>query len=150
MISKTRKNNHAINAFRINRNHYGFLASMTAMGSLRSYDGCCNENNTLKYNFSLGRVFLRLFHVCHVIQNRRSALLFVWYKSFPRSGREWKIHRCGLALFHISRCHLADCVKNCTKKRAARAARLFILIQPIKPLICGVVVVVAVVISETP
>ena len=33
--------------------------------------------------------------------------------------------------------------KNCTKKRAARAARLFFSIQPIKSLICGVVVDVA-------
>ena len=35
--------------------------------------------------------------------------------------------------------------KHCTKKRAARAARLFSFIQPIKSLICGVVVDVAVV-----
>ena len=34
--------------------------------------------------------------------------------------------------------------KKCTKKRAARAARLFFLIQHIKSLICRVVVVVAV------
>ena len=46
----------------------------------------------------------------------------------------------------ISR-RLADYVKNYNKKRAARAARLFFLIQPIKSLICGVVVAVAVVIS---
>ena len=38
---------------------------------------------------------------------------------------------------------LADYVKkNCTKKRAARAARLFFLIQPFKLLICGVIVAV--------
>ena len=36
---------------------------------------------------------------------------------------------------------------NCTKKRAARAARLFFLIQPIKSLTCGVVEAVPVVIS---
>ena len=36
---------------------------------------------------------------------------------------------------------------NCTKGRAALAARLLFLIQPIKSLICGVVVVVAVVVS---
>ena len=35
--------------------------------------------------------------------------------------------------------------KHGTKKRAARAARLFFFIQPIKSLICGVVVGVAVV-----
>ena len=40
--------------------------------------------------------------------------------------------------------------KNYTKKRAARAARLFFLIQSIKSLICGVIVATAVVISLTP
>ena len=41
----------------------------------------------------------------------------------------------------ISRRRYADYVKkNCAKKRAARAARLFSLIQPIKSFICGVVV----------
>ena len=39
--------------------------------------------------------------------------------------------------------------KNCTKKRTVRAAQLSFLIQPIKPLICGVVVAFAVVISCT-
>ena len=43
----------------------------------------------------------------------------------------------------ISRRRLADYVK--TKERAARAARLFFFIQPIKSLICGVFVDVAVV-----
>ena len=37
--------------------------------------------------------------------------------------------------------------KNCAKKRAARAARLFFLIQPIISLICGVVVAVAVAVA---
>ena len=36
--------------------------------------------------------------------------------------------------------------KNCAKKRAVRAARLFFLIQPLKSLICGVAVAVAFVI----
>ena len=35
--------------------------------------------------------------------------------------------------------------KHCTKTRAVRAARLFFFIQPIKSLICGVVVDAAVV-----
>ena len=44
----------------------------------------------------------------------------------------------------ISRRRLADYTsKHCTTKRAARAARLFFFIQPIKLLICGVVVDVA-------
>ena len=46
-----------------------------------------------------------------------------------------------------SRRPLADYVRDCKQKRAAR---LIFLIQPIKSWICGVVVVVAVVISLTP
>ena len=40
--------------------------------------------------------------------------------------------------------------KNCTKVRAALAARLYFLIQPIRSLFVGVVVAVAVVLSEAP
>ena len=41
----------------------------------------------------------------------------------------------------ISRCHLADYVtKNCSKVRATRAARLFLLIQPIRSLFSGLAV----------
>ena len=47
----------------------------------------------------------------------------------------------------IPRRHLTDYVKNCTKKRAARAARLFVLLQPIKSLICSAVEAVPVVVS---
>ena len=50
----------------------------------------------------------------------------------------------------ISRRRLADYVKTLHKKRAARAARLFFFIQPIKSLICGVAVDVAVVKSKLP
>ena len=45
----------------------------------------------------------------------------------------------------ISRRRLADYVKTLHQKGAARAARLFFFIQPIKSLTCGVVVDVAVV-----
>ena len=44
----------------------------------------------------------------------------------------------------ISRRRLADYPKNCTKKRAARAARLFFFVLPIKSLIRAIVVAVAV------
>ena len=59
----------------VRRHRPGCLSFLT--GSLRSYVGCFNESDTLKYNFSLGQVFLRLFHFCHVIRDRRSALLFL-------------------------------------------------------------------------
>ena len=45
----------------------------------------------------------------------------------------------------ISRCHLADYVR--IKVRAARAARLFFFIQPIRSLFSGVVISVAVVLA---
>ena len=93
---------------------------------------------------------LRLFHVGHVVQNRRSALSLAWHEWFSCKGKEWKIYCCELALssepqiwkFHVVVWQTTS--KHCTKKRAARAARLFFFIQPIKSLICGVVVDVAV------
>ena len=48
------------------------------LGNLSSCDGNCNENVTLKLNFALS--LLRLFHVDHVVQNRRSALSLAWYE----------------------------------------------------------------------
>ena len=41
---------------------------------------------------------LRLFHVDHVIQNRRSALSLVWHVWFSCKGEEWKIYCCELQL----------------------------------------------------
>ena len=40
----------------------------------------------------------RLFHVDHVVQNRRGALSLAWHQWFPRKSKEWKIYCCGLAL----------------------------------------------------
>ena len=98
---------------------------------------------------------LRLFHVGHVVQNRRSALSLAWYKWFSYKSKEWKIYCCELALlsepqiwkFHVVVWQTTS--KHCTKNRAARAARLFFFIQPIKSLICGVGVDVAFVKSWT-
>ena len=46
----------------------------------------------------------------------------------------------------ISRCHLADYTsKNCVKVFAARAARLFFLVRPMRSLFSGVVIAFAVV-----
>ena len=94
---------------------------------------------------------LRLFHVDHVVQNRRSALSLACHEWFSCKGKEGKIYCCELPLsskpqickFHVDVWQTTS--KHCTKKRAARAARLFFFIQPIKSLICGVVVDVAVV-----
>ena len=74
---------------------------------------------------------LRLFHVDHVVQNRRSALSLAGHRWFSSKGKEWKIYSCELALssepqiwkFHVVVWQTAS--KQCTKKRAARAARFF-------------------------
>ena len=94
---------------------------------------------------------LRLFHVDHVVQNRRSALSLVCHEWFSFKGKEGKICCCELPLSTEPQIWKFAVVvwqttsKHCTKKRAARAARLFFFIQPIKSLICGVVVDVTVV-----
>ena len=64
-----------------------FLNSL--IGSLRSYDGNSKENVSLKLNFALS--LLRLFHVDHVVQNRRSAL------ACHNKGKEGKIYCCDLS-----------------------------------------------------
>ena len=122
---------------------------------LRSYDSNCKENVTLKLlklNFALS--LLRLFHIDRVIQN--SGLSLAWHDWFScNKGKEWKIYCCELPLSsepQIWKFHVVvwqTTTKHCTKKRAARAARLFFFIQPINSLICGVVVDVAVVKSWT-
>ena len=94
---------------------------------------------------------LRLFHVDHVVQNRWSALSLAWYEGFSCKGKDWKIYCCELALlpepqiwkFHVVVWQTTS--KNCTKNRAALAARFFFFIQPIKSIICGVDVDVTVV-----
>ena len=94
---------------------------------------------------------LRLLHVDHVVQNRRSALSLACHEWFSCKGKEGKIYCCEVPLSSKLQIWKFPVVvwqttsKHCTKKRAARAARLFFFIQPIKSLICGVVVDVAVV-----
>ena len=44
---------------------------------------------TIKLCFRL--TVSRLFHVDHVVQNRRGALSLAWHEWFPRKSKEWKI-----------------------------------------------------------
>ena len=105
----------------------------------------------IKIKLCLKLSLLRLFHVDHVVQNRRTALSLAWYEWFSCKGKEWKIYCCQLALLSESQIWKFHVViwqttsKHCTRKRSARAARLFFFIQPIKSLFCGVVADVAVV-----
>ena len=78
---------------------------------------------------------LRLFHVDYVVQNRRGALSLAWHECFSYKGKEWKIYCCELPLssepqiwkFHVVIWQTTS--KHCTKKRAARAARLFSVLR---------------------
>ena len=105
----------------------------------------------IKIEFCVKLSLLRLFHVDHVAQNRWSALSLAWHEWFSCKGKEEKIYCCEIALSSKPQIWKFPVVvwqttsKHCTKRRAARAARLFFFIQPIKSLICGVVVDVAVV-----
>ena len=91
---------------------------------------------------------LRLFHVDHVVQNTRIALSLAWYERFSCKGKEWKIYCCELALSsepQIWKFHVVGWQTTSKHRTKKRAARLFFFIQPIKSLICCVVVDVAVV-----
>ena len=91
------------------------------------------------------------FHVGQVVQNRRSALPLALHEWLLCQGKEWKIYCSELPLssesqiwqFYVVVCQTTS--KHRTKKRATRVAQLYFFIQPIKSLICGVVVDVAVV-----
>ena len=94
---------------------------------------------------------LRLFHVDHVVHNRRSALSLAWHEWFSCKGKERKINCCELPLssesqnMKISRRRLPDYVKTLNQKACRMCGTIIFFIQPIKSLICGVVVDVAVV-----
>ena len=100
----------------------------------------------IKIEFCVKWSVLRLFHVGRLVQNRRRALSLAWQVWFSCKCKEWKIYCCELALSsepHIGKFYFVarqTTSKNCTNKRAARAARSFFFVQPIKSLICGVVV----------
>ena len=105
----------------------------------------------VKIELCVNLSLLRLLHVDHVVQNGQTALSLAWYEWFSCKGKKWKIYCCELALssepqiwtFHAVVWQTTS--KHCNKKRATRAARLFFFIQPIKSLICGVVVDVVIV-----
>ena len=109
------------------------------------------QKRHIKFELCVRLSLLRLFHVGRVVQNRRSALSLAWHEWFSCKGKDWKIYCCELALSSELQIWKFNVVfwqttsKHCIKKLAARAARLFFLYQPIKSLICGVVVDVAVV-----
>ena len=108
-----------------------------------------NKNSTLRKVV----FFCNCSMLIPLLQNRRSALSLAWNEWFSQKGKEWKIYDCRLALSTEPQIWKFRVVfwpttsKHCIKKRAARAARLLFLIQPIKLLTCDVVVAVAVIIS---
>ena len=121
------------------------------LGNLRSYDGNCNENATLKLNFALSQVFCGYFMLITLYKIGELHFRLLGTSGFHVKAKSERFTaatpRCRQNLkyekFHVV--VLQTTSKHCTKKRAAGATRLFFFIQPIKSLICGVVVDFAVV-----
>ena len=88
------------------------------------------QSVALKYNLALSYVFCDYSMLVTLCKVGEVCFRFLGTNGFSCKGKEWKIYCCGLALpskhvqsnMKISRRYLA---KNCTKKRVARAARLF-------------------------
>ena len=117
---------------------------MKIIGILRSYDRRLLQwKRHIKIKLCVRLNVLRLFQVGHLVQIKRTALSRAWQEWFSCKGKEWKIYGCDLALSsepQIWKLHvvvLQTTSKHFTKKRAARAARLFLLIQLIKSLVRG-------------
>ena len=86
---------------------------------------------------------LRLFHVHHVVQNRRSALSLAWHEWFHNERFTTASSRCCHNLkYENFTSSFARLRQNIEPKSVlhVHAARLSFFIQPIKSLICGVVV----------
>ena len=106
----------------------------------------CSKSKNTKFK-KLRRLLQRKRYtkIEHVVQNRRSALSLAWREWFSCKRQRMKdlLLRARVVVrtlkMKISFHRLADYVKKLQQMRAARAARLFFLIQPIKLLICGVV-----------
>ena len=108
-----------------------FRCRLSLLGSLRSYDANCNENVTLKLNFALS--ILQLFHVGHLVQNRRSALLLAWHEWISCKGKESNERFTARVVvktsnMKISRRRLADYVKTLYQK-ACRACSTIIFLH---------------------
>ena len=103
------------------------------MGNLRSYDGNCNENVTLKLKFFVKLSLLRKFHVNYFVQNRRTALSLAWYEWFSWKGKEWKILllRARVVVrtsnLKISRRRLAEYVKTLHQKACRTCSTIIFL-----------------------
>ena len=59
-----------------------FKIAVLLLGNLRSYDANCNEKRHNKIELCVKLSLLRLFHVDHVVQKRRTALSLAWSNGF--------------------------------------------------------------------
>ena len=105
----------------------------------------------IKIELCVNLSLLRLFQVDHVVQNRRTTLSLAWYEWFFMKRQRVKdlLLRARVVVralnTKISRRRLADYVKTLHQKACRTCSTIIFFIQPIKSLICGVVVDVAVV-----
>ena len=105
----------------------------------------------IKIELCVSLSVLRLFQVVHDVQKWRIAVSLAWHgmvfmqrqrmKDLPL--RAWVVVR--TSKMKISRSRLADYVKTLHQKACRTCSTIIFFIQPIKSLICGVAVDVAVV-----
>ena len=98
-------------------------------------------NVSINTEFCIRLSFLRIFHIGHVEKNCRRTFSLAVRMVFIKAENERFIAAGSRSRqtrnMKTSRHRLVAYDKNCTNKSAARAARLFFLIPPIKSLICS-------------
>ena len=95
----------------------------TVVSHLKKLRRELQRKRRIKIELCVKLSLLRLFHVDHVVQNRRTALSLAWYEWFSCKGKESKIYSCELnsvavrtSNMKISRRRLADYVKTLHQK----------------------------------
>ena len=117
------------------------------LGTLKSYDGCANNEHI---KVCVGLSVSRLLHIGHVVQNRRSALSLAWHEWFSREGN-WRIKDLLLHCrwsWHMNFTSFGRPRQKIASKIVPLVQHDYFsfFIQPVKSMICGVVIAVAVVV----
>ena len=103
--------------------NFSVVFSDSSFGSLRGYNGCCNEIVTLKQNFAFGPVFCDYSMLVTLQKIGNVRFRFLGTNGFHVNGKNERFtaadSRCRQNLKNeISLCHLADCVKKEMHQRA--------------------------------
>ena len=115
------------------RGGMGSNRAVNILGNLRSYDGNCKGNVTLKLNFVLSQVSCHYSMLITFVQNRRNALLLAQHEWFSCKGKKMKdlLQRARVVVttsnVKISRRRLADYVKTLHQKACCTCCTIIFL-----------------------